>query len=248
MDTQLAETNKETALSTKVEDLSNWGDGDISSQDIIIPMFLMMQYMSEKVRDQVAKFGEIRDSLENKLFAEKGQELEIIPFFLEKYWVEYTIDSNGKNKTFKDKYAVTPANERQSIQEPGLVRDYVWAVYCLLPNDIDGLPFVFPFRRTSAKAGRFITTQMYVRNKKAGKNPAAYTLKIKTNTKEGNDGEYAVAEVVVGRETTKDEQLKCLEWLRTIKSGDAKADESDLHSGPEEAAVNEDAGQNQREY
>lgn len=244
MSQDLTNVEENKALAKQAADLSEWGDPNIGAQDIEIPMLLMQQYMSDKVKNQQAKFGEIRDSSQNKLIAEEGQPVELIPFHIEKYWVEYTVDSSGKNKKFKDRYQVTPQNADQARMEPGLERDYVIEVYALLADNTDDIPYALPLRRTSLRAGKVIATQMYVNNRNAGKNPAAYTINVKTAKKAGDNGEYAVAEVSVGRETTPEEQGKCLDWLRTIKAGGAKTDATHLEGEVQDSSV----GENQREY
>lgn len=237
---------KETAIQTSMELDADWGAPEISSNDIAIPYVYLMQFMSDKVKDQEAKFGELRDDASNTLLGGNGTPLEMVPFYLERKWVEY--DCSGNQKKYLQSYPVTPENDNLPYDDGELQRDRVYYFYCLPTNDLESaIPFVLPLRRTSATTARHIATQMYTKNRQAGKSPAAYSILIDSAKKEGDKGTYAITTYSVGRETTKEEQSTCLTWLKSVKAGTAVAGEDIESSGGKTEEKTVDMG-NQKEF
>lgn len=248
MENQMTETKENTKIMAQID--ADWGAPEISGNDIAIPMVLINQYMSDKVKDGDAKFGELRDTSENKLLGGNGEKFEFIPFYMEKKWAEYSV--TGDDKKYLQSVPITAANENLPIEEDGIVRDRVYYFYVLPANNVEhGIPYVIPLRRTSAIAAKHIATQMYVKNRQAGKSPAAYIICLDTKKETGKKGDYAVATFSVGRETTPEEQSVCLKWLKSVKAGTAKANEEDLdHTEGSEKEVgqpNNDGGE-QKEF
>jgi len=223
METSVQKTSKAGELA-KQEMLAEWGPAPISSKDIAIPMVWISQFMSDKVKDQEAKAGEYRDNVANKNLGGNGVSFEVIPFHTEKKWVEY--DTSGKDKKYLQSIPVTPQNENLPYEDGNIQRDLVYYFYVLDATDVQsGLPFVVPLRRTSSKTAKNIMTQMYLQNSAAGKSPAAYTVMLDTKLEHGDKGDYFVATMKVGNETTAQDQAICLKWLKTIKAGQAQVKE-----------------------
>lgn len=224
---------KEANLSTDVQDLSNWGAPEMSSNDLVIPMVLLMQYTSDKVKAQTAKFGELRDSLNDEVLGSQEKPFEIIPFLAERFWIEYDVSKGDKfgDKEYLGTVPITAANDNLPYldEERKISRDRAIYVYGLIADRYDkSIPVVITFRRTSLKAGKAIMTQMYAQNRAAGKNPAGYVIQVTSKKEAGDAGDYAVAVTKVGRETKQEEQIKALEWLKVVKAGTARVDDSSM--------------------
>lgn len=229
------------ALSTDV--LSEWGAPTMSAQDIIIPKILPMQGSSDLVKDRKAMVGEFRDSVNAALIGDIDKPFHAIPFFLDKTW---DILHQGVDGKFKFHHSVAVVENPQS---PDYNDNWAWDAvvegipvknvrrfnfYLLLPSEVESgasVPYIFSFKSTSAKEGKKLATQMYMRNIKAGLPPAAYTIKIGGKVRSNDDGSWIVPNYVVDRLATKEELNECLSWIKMIKGGAVKID-----STPEDSA------------
>ena len=179
------EVTKKTSTDVAISqaDLAEWGDQDISSNDIMISKILPMQGMSKLVMDRKAQLGEYRDSVTGELLGSIDDPLEFIPFHVDRLWLVQK-EINGKFE-FQGFEPITRENEdRQWEQmENGSKFRYDWnyMFYVILPKDVqDGIPtpYIVNFRRTSVKGGKKIMTQMFVRNEQVGKTPASTAMKL----------------------------------------------------------------------
>ena len=229
--------------------LNEWGV-EISKNDVTIPKLLIMQPMAQLVTAGEAKFGELRDSLEKRVHADFSTDMEFIPFYLQRVWVEYEMQEvrNGKDvkeeKVYRKTYPVISVKGHPEfndelpyndiIQEDGrevkIVRDRVANYFVLKVSEMpSGLPYVLPFRRTSMRAGRALATQMFQRNPLAGKTPASVVFKLKIGKQSKGTQTWAVLEVAQSRESTPDEVQTAFGWMQMVKSGTAKIDEAADH-------------------
>jgi hypothetical protein len=216
--------------------LNEWGVGELTSKDIIIPKILVMQGLSKLVTNGDAKMGEFRDSLNGTVLgsAEKDH-LEFIPFYMQKVWVIFE-EKNGAMK-FAKQVPIDASNENWDIEETiagvKIRRDRCMNFYCLLPQDVDqggALPYILSFRRTSLRTGQKIATQMFLKNVKAGKTPASAVMSL-SGTKQTNDkGTFVVTDAVYKRESKAGEIAEAFAWVKTIKEGGTRADTSDLET------------------
>lgn len=222
-----AQESKE--LATPVElGLNSWGAAPVSAQDIVIPKILCMQGLSELVTDEKAKMGDFVDSLSKEIIGSVSKPIAFIPFHLEKIWIISEKKQGENDFKFKEIIPVTPANENMRYQEvvdgAELKREYTRNFYVLRPEDMS-LPYIISFKGKSAKAGKQLATQMYVRNAAEGKNPAARVMNL-SGFKEKNDkGTYYVLNSSVSRDSEFDEQMQALQWYKTVSSGKTKAHE-----------------------
>lgn len=212
----------------------------MTARDVIIPKVLPMQAMSKKVTDGQAMLGEFRDSLTGDLvgmsdgFGKPAKVIDFIPFYMEKVWIVFEAkDGNPKNLKFSKTVAIDASNESWPYEETlnGVLikRDRTMNFYCLSPGEgAKGIPFILSFRRTSAKAGQKIATTMFMKNIKAGKTPASMVLEL-SGTKTSNDkGTFVVMDVREKRPSTESEVSEAFGWVKTVRSGAAKIDNSDL--------------------
>lgn len=236
------EVKKEAGALTAATDLSEWGGGQVvTSNDIIIPKILPMNFMSDKVKNGEAAYGELRDTLSNTKFGDLQTTFEFIPFYMEKKWFEFSIVTNragAKKREFskvvpvQDNPAKPGYNDDLPYAEENLERDRVMDFYVLIPSEIKAgtsMPYVLSFRRTSIKAGKKLATQIFLANARAGKVPAAVAMSLSAKSVQNAEGEYVVMDVTPARESKSEEITECLKWLKLIRAGATKVDESDAH-------------------
>ncbi len=221
------------------EILAEWGAPQMSSQDIVLPKILPMQGSSVLVAARKAMIGEFRDSLSGAKLGTIDEPIEVIPFYLEKAWdiLEQQADGqfkwarsvpvveNPMDKDYNDNWKWEAEADGKKIKN---VRRFNF--YCLLPSEVaDGsaLPYVLSFKSTSIKEGKKLFTQMYVKNVKAGMPPAAFTVNIGGKMTTNDKGTFVVINYSPGRKTSDKELAECLQWIKTIRSGKVKVDESD---------------------
>jgi len=208
-------------------DLNAFGDGGLSSQDIVIPKVLAMQGLSALVTEGKAKFGDLVSSLDKTVIGHvEDKPLEFIPFYLHKTWI---ISKKVGNKFIFDRIEdVTPANENKKWSEILDGAEYKneksLNFYSILPSD-PSLPYIVQFKGTSSRAGRELATQMYVKNKASALTPAGKVMKLKGAKVSNDNGTYVVLGTEVSRTSKKEEVGTCLKWYATIKKGATKADE-----------------------
>ena len=210
--------------------MAEFGAPEISSSDIIIPKLLLMQGQSKAVSEGSAKFGDLMNTLTNSVVAEAGvSTVELIPFFMDKTYV--VSKWTGKRFEFDRIEECNSTNETRPWEEviDGVKTSFVKSMnyYCLDPKNL-AVPIICSFKSTSIKEGKKLATMMYMTNHAEGKVPCGYTIKVGANkvTKEGNT--FAVLETTKGRLTTMPEIQECIKWLRTVKAGETKVDNSDL--------------------
>lgn len=223
-------------------DLSDWGHEELSSSDIILPKLLPMQLMSEKVVEGKAQFGEIRDNVDNKLMGSLEKPLEVIPFARDRVFIEFETAPNSNDKVFKRVVPIVvdrtnpnyndDAPYEQTLEDGTKVsRDRTLNFYVLIPDEIkegSAIPYVLPFRRTSMRGGRKLETQMFMKNRMAGKVPCAYTINIVPEKQKNDKGTFIVLDISTGRAATGDEIETAFYWNKMIKSGQTKVNDSDL--------------------
>lgn len=220
---------------------SDWGVPTVSARDIVIPKILAMQGLSKKVTDGEAVLGEFRDSLNNAKLGDTKNPIEFIPFYMEKVWIVFedrrAAGAQLPNFKFIKTVAIDSSNENWPYEEVlnGVLirRDRTMNFYCLLPaqvKDGTGIPHVLSFRRTSLRAGQKLATTMFMKNIKAGKTPASMVMEI-SGTKTSNDkGTFIVLDVKEKRASTEAEVAEAFNWVKAIRTGTTKVDDSDLQA------------------
>ncbi len=234
-------TNNE--LSTQL--VNDWGNVQVSSQDIIIPKILPMQGLSVAVAEGNAVMGEFRCSVTNKLLGDISKPVHCIPFFLQKTWDVLLEQADGSFKYSKSvpvvENPVAPDyndNWKWEVVENGIKVKNVrrFNFFVLLPDEVEAggaVPYIFSFKSTSMKEGKKLFSQMYMRNIRAGMAPAAFTINLGGARQKNEKGIFIVPNFTLGRKTTDDELAECISWIKMIKGGQAKVDNSqeDLNDG-----------------
>jgi hypothetical protein len=228
----------------------DWGQAELSSKDIIIPRILLMQPMSPQVTDGKAAFGEWRESLNNELLGKMEDGFEVVPFYMEKVFIEYAITkvAGGKEeRKYRASIPITPANEALPYEGEVLdeatgemipvSRDRTMNFYVLLKKELEAgsaIPYIISFRKTSLQAGKKLTTQMFMKNINAGKTPASVTVKViakkQTGVVNGTNVTYAIADIVPTEPTPTAMVSEAFRWLSMVRQGKTKAHEESLNN------------------
>ena len=230
--------NKDVQVSGEAGNVANWGTGGVSSQDIIIPRILLLQPMSQMVTNGEGVFGEFRESLAQEVIAAVDDSFDVIPFHMEKVWIEFNVE-DPNDKKFLRTVPIVPANEQLPYNyeykddKTGKtlkgMRDRTMNFYVLRPSELDAgsaLPYIISCRRSSLQAGKKIATQMYVKNTASGKTPAATVMSMSAS-KTTNDKKqtYAVMDAKPVRPAKQEHIVEAFKWFQLIQSGKAKAHE-----------------------
>jgi hypothetical protein len=78
------------------------------------------------------------------------------------------------------------------------------------------------------KAGKKITTQMYAINMAAKKvAPCATVMELKGTKNQNDKGTFVVLDVAVKKDATQEQIQECAKWIKIVKQGAAKIDDSD---------------------
>jgi len=212
----------------------------IDTRDLMIPKIVLMQGLSKRVTDDLAKFGEMRDSLSNKLLGDSKNPLEIIPIHVQKAWVIY----NKINSKYEYVNQVKRDFSNEDWELEGMVdgievrRDRCINYFVLLTEEIADdiyFPYLISFRRTSYNAGK--TLETHRAKYEMFKKPVSFSTYNLCCSKEENDkGVYYIFKVSESRRTTPEELEAVKRWKAVIDSKPVAVDNSDL-MGDETAPV-----------
>jgi hypothetical protein len=203
-----------------VEDLSQWGleEQVIDSKDVILPRVWLMQALSKLVaEDEVASAGDIVNSVSEEIIAPSGEWLKVVPVKFEKLW--FVMSKTEDKPDLLAIEPVTPLNasrEREGTYE-GQPCSFNYALRFYLLLEGEDLPAVVTFKSTSLRAGKQLLTEAYVKNIKAGKNPASRYLALSSQKQKNDKGVYYVFAVKAMEETPIDVQREALQWVNTLK-------------------------------
>lgn len=210
-----------------------WDVPTLSQRDVIIPSILVMQPMSPQVTEGKAIFGEFRESLNMDILGKFDEGFEIIPFKLQKIFIEYIDHGTAKDKEYIQQFQITPENEGLPYNDVAVIdgkevkiqRDRVMKFFVLLVKEIKlgtAIPYVLSFRRTSFQAGQKLATQMFIKNINSNKTPASTIMKITCRKQTHENKTWAVMDVApVG--LAPDAMIgEAYRWVEIVNSGKAK--------------------------
>lgn len=194
------------------------GNVGLSQRDIVIPKIMAMQGLSKLVVDGVAKFGDMIESLSNEKLGDMKTPIQFIPFHMTKKYLIFKF--NGKDFEYLKTEPITAMNDSLPFEDRDengtqIRRQRVLSFFCVLPGDTS-LPYVIDFKGMSSKTGRALATQMYVKNRNAGKVPPAVLMELSGEKVQNDKGVFVVLNVKTVRATTKEEIQTCLDWYNTI--------------------------------
>jgi len=208
----------------------NFGSECGGSEDVVIPYLMLAQGNLDFIREGKAAQGDIVDSDTKTPVAKFGQEIEVIPFYLVKYW---RVDKTVNGKTMKDRvfpfHAIEHAEwkgTKESIKENGedKTRYLCYMMYCLNAKNLSALPYTVVFKKGSMFTGKFVSGYF---NKcgRAQKTPASNVLKLsaKSATNPLNNAVFFKFDTVEGRVTSLEEKIAAYEWYQIVAKSAAKA-------------------------
>lgn len=235
--TEIATTGpKDLAVPSSV---SEWGAPEVASHDIMIPRILAMQGMSEMVTSGKAKFGEIRESLNEEVLGDFDTPMEMIVFRKETTW---RIESENGKELFAMEPIVGDPGSPQFNDDPrniidGLTHDgsaarkvKAYNFFVLLPKEIEAgtaLPYMIQMKVTSIRAAKKILTQAYVKNIQANKGPAATVFELRVDKQQNDHGTFAVFDVSVVRDASEVEYATAFQWFKTLQGQAPKVHSED---------------------
>ncbi len=229
---------KSPSLPTLPPEYMNAGP-HIGADDLVVPKILPIHYISKKAKgkEKIAEAGELRDSIENKLFGSTEHPFDFLPIHMTTFWVEYDMKDGGQGK-YIGQFSVTAQNENLKREEVvsgvKIKRVKTWECYVLIPEDVkagEAFPYVLSFRVTSARAGKTLLTQMYVKNRAAGKLPFQTVCELSMTEESNDSGDFFVQHVKPKRAATPEEMEAGKHWFEMINAGKVKKDDSDIHEG-----------------
>lgn len=228
---------EQTTKAVALTDVPDWG-GDVflGAQDIIIPKLLIMQPTSDMVTEGNAVMGEFRDSVSKEKLGSIADPINFIPFHVEKVWdiLEQQDDEQYKWRRsepliedplkpgYNDNLKWTDIENGINIKRVRRMNFYVMLASQL--KEGNAVPYVLAFRSTGYREGKKVFTQMYLRNRRAGLTPAAYSFELSGVRQKNEKGAFIVPSVAMGPATNAAHVGECLEWYKLIKKGAVKVD------------------------
>lgn len=231
-----------TDLALTGTNLAEWGDTPaLSSRDTVIPRVMLCQMMSKPVINEEAKFGDLIDSVDKTKLGSFKDAFEVVPFHYAPVWVEKEWDEKADEFKYLRTLPITPENDDLPFEDSDgkIMRVRTLQFFVLDPKDLTALPRIISFRSTSLKAGRNLSTLMYVRNKAAGLPPPAQAVKITVEKTSNDKGTFAVLHVEPTRRTTPEEMAEAFKWFKAVntKSSAIKVDNSEFEESADDIEV-----------
>ena len=221
----------------EVNDLASWGDDtQVESKDIILPRLYMMQALSQLVSDDKAKVGDLVNSVTEEKLGDYETPVKFVPFKVEKLWFNYL--ATGDKPEFESIEPVTAANINRPNETTvdGVKRTHQYALRAYTLVEGEQLPLVITFKSTSLRAGKQLMTEMFVKNKMAGKNPAARYMELISKKEKNDKGTFCVFSLKAGDASPSEMQSTALQWVRTLASTEyAVAGSEEPQTKPETA-------------
>lgn len=209
-----------------------WGGQDTSTKDMLVPGLLLMQDISDLVKDEKAKSGSIVNSVTGQVLALRDQKLNIVPILTFREWeVNELIEVGGKTKEkFVRRERMNQGNEdgEWEFSEGGKSYRQHRTIVCfvLVEGQIGELPYVIRFKKTSLYGGKKLSTHFQTCGMK-NQSPAKQAFGLFGEKQTKNDNTYYVFNVVPTRQTSKEEEAAAYKWWKALSAVDAKIIEAD---------------------
>jgi len=234
---ELQETAGSEVSVADVTDMSEWGVEElgIDSKDVVLPRIWLMQALSKLVaEDEVANAGDIVNSVTEEVLAPAGEHLKVTPVKFEKLW--FIMEKSEDKPKLLGIESVTPQNasrDREGMYD-GVACAFQYALRFYLLIEGEDLPAVVTFKATSLRAGKQLLTEAYIKNAKAGKNPASRYMALSASKQKNDKGVFYVFNVKAMEETPIAVQQEALGWVKTLKQDAPKiaGDESEAIARP----------------
>jgi len=201
----------------------------------------LAQSQSAYVQDGRATAGQLVGSLEHELLADKGKQIEIIPFERYKSFRLFKPVPGGGTPKFIAEVPYSPETKHWETKrlrevdwtytdgdgkevEEKLACFITWNYYALLTSAVEAMPRVVGFQSTSYIVGKKLGT-LTLEAKKMGYPLPFKTYKLGTEFKKNDKGSFYIFTVERGRDTTDDELKHVAYWADLAKKGSIKVDD-----------------------
>lgn len=212
------ELTKATTTELAPMDLSVWGVEETTTKDLLIPRLMVMQGLSQNVIDGKAKMGDVVDSMANEVIGGKDKPVRFLPFKVEKiFYVEEWKDGSWKFSAI-EQVTVDNLNTPNEVVRDGKKFKYTYTLNFFVLLEGKGLPYLLAFKSTSMRSGKALFTKMYVDNRALGKAPCANWFNLVVDMTKNAKGTYATISAQVADEATREDQMKALDWFKTLNS------------------------------
>lgn len=230
MSKELVKQETSTEVSTT---LADWGDVEVSSDDLVLPKILLMQGLSELVAQGNAKMGDIVNSLTGVVLGDEKKPVKILPFYCRKSWVIEKWDGSKfqYDRILPDIGEKLPYDEEINGVKYKNSHQYE---FFILTEDMS-IPHILSFRGTSHKMGKQLYTQMYVINRSIGKTPAGFWLDLSCTRDKNDKGTFMVWNFKPSTPSLPEHQAECINWVNVVKNSVTKPEPT--HIAVKESAV-----------
>lgn len=226
-----------------------WGAASNTAQeDLIVGKVLIMQPTSRSVTKQLAKQGEFRNSLDNRLYSDKEGKMKVVIFFQDKVWITFE-GPDEKNMEWKETFAWSPANAKLPWSDKKgstlIQRSKAINFYAIVKDEEyeRSLPVIIRMKGMSYNTGKRLTT-LFATWGNQGKPSASKVLTLSCKMEENKKGVFYVWDFVEDVDTTLEEQKIAYKWF--VGASQIKVDESEMEenettsSGSGEGAPNDE--------
>jgi hypothetical protein len=202
-------------VTTPPETMVYGASEDITTTDISIGRIHIMQALSDLVKNDVFKSGDIINLLTNEKIGDKKTPSEFIPIKSFKYWLETDIVT-------KKFVAKRPAISTTELpwEEGHIKRTFVHAFYVILPSEvIEGMatPYELSFKSTDLNTARKLSAFLLkLKLKKLASWDKVFYISSVLRQKDSYS--WYGSDVAIARDATQDERKHCRTWYDLISS------------------------------
>lgn len=223
---------------------------DVLRSDIVLPSILLMQGLSEFVKERKAQSGDIVRSKPFQLLGGPDKPLDFIPITFTNGWRIGEIV--GGREEFRGREARNSGNEDLpwEFEKNGAKwkRTKTINLYALLPADIEAelaekarcekdgeifdldktlMPVAIEFRSTGYNAGKAISTH-FQKAKMHNALPYNYVLRLSCSAESNAKGDYYVYDVVTSPEKLKKDYMPLTaQWAETLRTAKVEIHEEE---------------------
>lgn len=214
MNTELTNNEK---TKTNLPATQNWSDDGLSRSDILISKLLLQQPLSDYVAKGIASPGDIVESVNGEVIAKKGQGVEIILVKPFKTWMQFEMKEGKWAYTATIPFSPLNAHWKYEDEINGkkVRNDAVISMFVLLSTNIDSMPYLVSFRRSSYTAGKKLVTHWEIAKMKKEK-PASKVFELVSELKTVDKNSFWVFDVKPKRQATKEEMDAAYGWNQTF--------------------------------
>lgn len=219
------------ALSTGNE---SWGAEGASQDDVLVPRLMLMQDLSDLVKQRRAEVGDIVHSGTGEVLIKKSCLGEIIPIITFREWHIFDVNSKGQEvfRKYGGRVPMTAQNANLPVEavENGLPirRKKAISFFVLFVPLIDELPFLVTFKKANIMVGKQLTTHFKVSQMKK-QPPASQVFKFGSTQKVWEQHTFGVNTIEPSRPATPIELAIARKWYETFQTIEVKvADENEV--------------------